>query len=886
MTLSAGTHLGPYKILSPLGAGGMGEVYRARDPRMGRDVAIKICAERFGDRFEREVHAVAALNHPNICHIYDVGPNYLVMELVEGPTLAARFRGGALPLEEALTIARQIADALEAAHEKGIIHCDLKPGNIKITSDGAVKVLDFGLAKVAQASACDPEASPTLTMQGTVAGQILGTAAYMSPEQTRGRTVDKRADIWAFGVVLYEMLCGRRLFGGQTLSDTLAGVLETPPDWSLLPAETPESIRRLLRRCLQRDRKQRLPDIAMARLEIDEAPAGRPELPVSPIPAHPHFRWWNAGIALLALAGLAVAIVHFRETRLQPVPVRFQIPAPSSASFGYGIALSPEGRKLAFIGREGAEGHTMMWVRPLDSLSARPLAGTEGAFFFPFWSPDGSSIGFWAEGKLKRVEASGGSPRTLCDVPATAFGGATWSRDGIIVIGSNSDGLFRVPQAGGVPTRLTTVDSSHGELGHTLPWFLPDGRHFLFIVRSAKPADNGIHLGTVDGIQRKQLIASAQTCAFAAPPSGSENGHLLFLRGGTLMAQALDTRRFELIGEPFPVAEQVGPRGGLAVSTGLYSVSASGVLAYRSAAATSSQLVWFDRAGKPLESLPFFAINNLELSPDGKRVALEATDDTGSRDIWILDLVRGVPSRLTFDPAQALRPAWSPDGRRLVFASGRGGNSLYDMYEKNSSGSADEQLLAKSGMPDDWSADGRYIVYELRDPKTRADLWVLPVAEASADRKPMPYLRTASDERQGPFSPDGRWLAYISNESVPNQYQVYVQSFPAGAGKFQVSTGAGGLQPRWRRDGKELFYIATDGKLMAVKVKTAPEFEAGAPQPLFDPRIVAGAHPAWARYDVTADGKRFLVNSTLATKEGTTSEPITVVLNWQAAIKR
>jgi Tol biopolymer transport system component len=570
--------------------------------------------------------------------------------------------------------------------------------------------------------------------------------------------------------------------------------------------------------------------------------------------------------------------------------VRFQIPAPEAANFAGGMALSPDGRKLAFIARGGAQGHTMMWLRALDSLGAHSMPGTEGASFFAFWSPDGRAVGFWAQGKLKQVELSGGSPRTLCEIPGLVAG-ASWSREGVVVFGSSSDGLFRVPEAGGVPTRLTTIDSSHGELGHMLPWFLPDGRHFLFITRSAKPADNGIYLATLDGGPRKHLMASAQTFVFAPPMTGSQSGHLLFLRQGTLMAQALDMRRFELVGEPFPVAEHVGPSSDPGLSAGatsVYAVSATGVLAYRPVATTSSQLVWFDRTGKPLEppvSLAF-VINNLALSPDGKRVALEAVDHAGHRDIWILDLVRGVPTRLTFDPAQALRTVWSPDGRQLAFASGRGGNSLYDIYEKNSSGSANEQLLTKSGMPDDWSADGRNIVYELRDPKTKADLWVLPVTGAPAERKPMPYLQTAADERQGRFSPDGRWLAYISDESMASQYQVYVQSFPAGAGKFQVSTGAGGVQPRWRRDGKELFYIAADGKLMAVQVKTAPEFEAGVPQPLFDPRIVSGAHPAWARYAVTADGKRFLVDTVESTQEGVTSEPITVVLNWQAALKR
>jgi predicted Ser/Thr protein kinase len=894
--MSPQSSIGHYRIVCKLGEGGMGAVYRATDTRLNREVAIKVLPEAVANdsdrlaRFTREAQVLASLNHPNIAAVYGVEERAIVMELVEGQSPA-----GPLSAEAALRLMRQLIDALEYAHEKGVVHRDLKPANLKITPEGRLKVLDFGLAKALSADTAaigDPASSPTLTMQGavqgTMAGMIMGTAAYMSPEQARGQKVDKRADIWSFGVVLYELLTGRNLFGGDTVSDTLAAVLKTDPDWSALPPDTPPAIRRLLRHCLERERKRRLADIADARLEIDEAAGESVDRALAPAVA-PHaraaFLWLIAALALVALAGLAVAVVHFRETAPQPAAVRFQILAPEKASFGdTGLALSPDGRQLAFIA-SGADGHPMLWVRPLDSVAAHALPGTEGAGWLPFWSPDSRFIGFLVQGKLKKVEAAGGPPQTLCEVPDMLVGGS-WSRDGVVIFSAPNGGLFRVPRAGGAATRLTTLDEAHGEIGHVKPWFLPDGRHFLYFSRTANPEAAGIYLATLDGPERKRLVASNQGGAYAPPAAGSQNGHLLFLREGTLMALPLDARRFETAGEPFPLAEQVGSR----LSTGFFSVSANGVLAYRNgpAGASGSQLVWFDRQGKSLGAFgpPGSYFSGPTLSPDGNRVAVDQMNPAGSRNIWVLDVERGVPTRFTFDPVQDFSPAWSLNGTRLVFGSLRG--TGFGIYQKDSSGPGKEELLLQSGtpkVPNSWSPDGRYLLYSAIGQKTESDLWVLSAAAGTPPgSKPVPYLEGPYNERQGQFSPDGRWIAYSSDES--GSYQVYVQSFPAGAGKFRVSTAVG-AQPRWRRDGKEIFYIGADGRLTAVDVKTAPRFETGAPQALFDAQIRAfNLADAFFHYDVAADGKRFLVNSVAAGSAGPAPTPITVIVNWPAVLKR
>ena len=565
MALGAGDKLGPYEISAPIGAGGMGEVFRARDTRLGRDVAIKVSNARFSERFEREARAVAALNHPNICTLYDVGPNYLVMELVEGPTLGERIKQGAIPLEESLRIARQVAEALGAAHDKGIVHRDLKPGNVKIKPDGTVKVLDFGLAKVAPASAGEPDAanSPTLTMNATQAGVILGTAGYMSPEQARGKTVDKRADIWAFGVVLYEMLTGRHLFKGEDVGEILAAVIKEEPNLEQVPV----SVRRLLRMCLQKDPKKRLHDIADAWLLLEDVGAGH--VPPERFGYGRPLPWVAA--AVLGVAALALGFVHFREKPPAAAPVRFQIPMPEKVNLGAGaFTLSPDGRLLVYsaIGSDNAR---RLFVRALDSLEARPLPGTEGAGLYPpFWSPDSKFVGFSVGNKYMKVDVSGGPPQTLCELPGT-LGGSAWSGNGVILVGANPGGLWQVPEAGGVPTPVTAVDTARQEQYHARPFFLPDGRHFLYLRLSPNPDYSGIYVGSLDvkpqDQDRKRLLPGRLGVLYASS-SDPANGHVLFLREATLMAQSFDARKLALTGQAVPIAEQVGNNGNVSDSFG------------------------------------------------------------------------------------------------------------------------------------------------------------------------------------------------------------------------------------------------------------------------------------------------------------------------------
>jgi Tol biopolymer transport system component len=874
MPLSAGTRLGPYEIIAPIGAGGMGEVYRARDPRMGRDVAIKLSADRFSDRFEREVRAVAALNHPNICHIYDVGPNYLVMELVEGPTLAERLKAGAIPLEEALTIARQIGDALEAAHEKGIVHRDLKPANIKIAPEGAVKVLDFGLAKIADAAAPasgNPDDSPTVAMGATIAGQIMGTAAYMSPEQARGKTVDKRADIWAFGVVLYEMLTARRLFEGETISDTLAGVLTKEPDWRGVPGK----VQRLLRTCLEKNPKQRLRDIGDAWRLLDDAPA---------VSVTGSYSW---KLAAGVLAATAIAILLFLAFRPKPAPlaaevVRLSLNPPDNASFtGPRIAtvavpqfaLSPDGRSIVFVAAT-ADAKPTLWLRPLPADLARAMPGTEGADG-PFWSPDSRWIGFFADGKLKKIPAAGGPVLAIADVPDPR--GGSWGPNETILFGTGFEGISQVSASGGTPQRLTEPDLSRQEGSHRNPEFLPDGKHFLFTVRSGHPEQTGVYAGSLDRRTKKLLIHGSTNVLYAS------SGHLLFMDGDTLMGQAFDAEHIQLRGEAFIVEGHVGLSS---IPAGAFSISAAGILAHAKTLSEIGRLTWFDRGGNPSDSVgPAGDYLDFRLSPDQTRLAASMIDvKTGAPDIWLTDLTVGNPVPFTFAGFFNAEPTWSPDSARIIFRTWRSG-AFAEFYSKSAGGGGNEEPVllnetirvsgarTNSLIPCDWSPDGRFLLYFMLG--SDSGLWLLPLAD---DRKPVKFLSAPGDQLHGNFSPEGKLVAYSSNES--GRFEVHVQTFPLSDRKWIVST-AGGSMPRWRADGRELYYLSLDSKLMSVPVGPGPSF--GAPRPLFQTRVPRNPNLYRTHYVPSRDGQRFLVNTLLADLPPVS---ITVMLNWSAGLRK
>jgi serine/threonine protein kinase/Tol biopolymer transport system component len=893
--LTAGTRLGSYEVLAQIGAGGMGEVYSARDTRLNRNVALKVLPQVFAAdpdrmaRFEREAKLLASLNHPNIAAIHGLEESgsirALVMELVEGPTLADRIAAGPIPLEETLPIAKQVAEAVEYAHDHGVIHRDLKPANIKVTAEGTVKVLDFGLAKVLtdEPTETDLRNSPTLSAVATMQGVILGTAAYMSPEQAKGKPVDRRADIWAFGVVLFEMLTGRAVFAGEDVSETLAFVMTKEPAFDALPAKTPLAIRTLLRRCLAKDVRQRLQHIGEARFALEHAG----DAPAEPVADQSRGRLGNARLAW-TVAAIAIVIAalgwgafaYFRRAPQDTQTMRFFVSPPdtwhlaqkpsATAQSPAPLAVSPDGHRVAFL-VESADGRSLLWVRSLDTLTAQPLAGTDGGSS-PFWSPDSRFLGFFAGGKLKKIEVSGGPPITLCDAPNNR--GGAWSRDGMIVFNpANTVALHKVPAAGGVPTAATVLGP--GESAHRRPFFLPDGRHFLYSAYSATTGAEGmpIYVASLDSAERKLLLnADSNNVLYT-------QGHLLFLRETTLMAQPFDARRLVLTGEAFPIAEQI-QTSGTVPPNGLFSVSENGVLVYQTGARVAgSQLTWFDRSGKQTGVLGDSAVyGDLELSQDGKRASVSIPDQAGKgRDIWLYDVARGLRTRFTFGPALAQTSIWSPDGNRIVFNSSSKGH--FDLYQKAASGAGAEEVVLEDNLDKlylSWSPDGRFILYatSAASPRTGADLFVLPL---SGDRKPHPFLQTRFNELAGQFSPDGRWVAYESNES--GRYEVYVAPFPGPGGKCQIST-TGGTNPRWRHDGTEIFYIDPNDKLMAAAVNgKGSSIEVGAVKPLFQTRASTERY----EYAVSADGQRFLINTA---PEQTASAPITVVLNWAAGLKK
>jgi Tol biopolymer transport system component len=907
MTLQLGARLGSYEIIVALGAGGMGEVYRAKDTKLGRDVALKVLPASFTNdpervaRFRREAQVLASLNHPHIAQIHGLeevdGTQFLVLELVDGESLDKRIARGRIPVDEALGIARQIAEALEAAHEKGIIHRDLKPANIALTNDGNVKVLDFGLAKAVEAtswSASDATNSPTITSAAmmTGVGVILGTAAYMSPEQAKGRAADKRSDIWAFGCVLYEMLTGKRAFGGTNVPEMLADVIKGNPDWSVLPRSTPAAVCRLLRRCLANDPRARIGDASTARLEIDEASSPGVTLGNSAMIKVPAFRWRPSSIqwtvaAVGLLAALFVGLLPYVRRAAEDRPAfRAVIPLPENtliggtgypaATLGLSIALSPNGRYVVFVATS-ADGIWRLWLRSMDGGAAQLLAGTENGTR-PFWSPDSRSVGFFADHKLKRIDTAVGRVLTVWDAPGEISGGGAWNADGVILFATSLVGvgppgrIYRVPVSGGTPAPVTSTDADAAESGDSAPIFLPDGRHFLYTHWSSTTRPS-VFIGSIDGSDKALLLDRVTNVQYA-------QDRLLFLRGTTLVSQPFSTRRLALSGDVVPVVEGVAidPRS----RTGLFSASATGVLAYHSATeGVFSQLTWFDRAGKVIGLLGGPAnYNTVNLSPDGTRAAVSLRDPSGNQDIWLIDVNRNIPTRFTFDPTDEAMGIWSPDGTRIVFDSLRNGRR--DLYQKPADGSGNEERIEASPISKyatSWSPDGRFLLYHSTSatPQTGNDIWVLPIA---GDRKPFPFLQTRFDERRAQFSPDGQWVAYQSNES--GQHEVYVARFPGAGGKRRVSPRGGG-SPRWRRDGKELFYVDQDGNLMAAVIDSRGSvLEVGDVRPLF--RTKMRDQNNGTPYDVTADGQRFLLNALV--QSTTTPTSIELVVNWPALLRR
>jgi Tol biopolymer transport system component/predicted Ser/Thr protein kinase len=888
-SLDPGQCLGPYRIESFLAAGGMGKVYRATDTRLHREVAIKFSAARFTDRFEREARVIASLNHPNICQLYDVGPNYLVMEFVEGPTLAERIRQGAVPLEESLAIGRQITDALEAAHQRGIVHRDLKPGNVKVKPDGTVKVLDFGLAKMADPPEMGErtEDSPTVTLDSaaTRTGVILGTAAYMCPEQVRGKQVDKRADIWAFGVVLYEMVTGQRLFEGETVSDTLIQVATKEPDWTRLPAVPGRNVRCLVRHCLEKDPKRRLRDIGEAWFVLEEVGQLSGLQPGAQFGGVRRWLAWGVAALFFAIAGL-VSIIHFREKLAVPDLVRFQIPAPGNSDALVYPIISPDGRMIAFLPVARSAGRSPVWVRSLDSTEARPLPGTENFGGTPFWSPDSHFLAFVQGEALKKVDVSGGAPQTICGVPGAWRAGA-WSRDGVIIFGSAGHGIMRVSASGGSASPVTSLNPSWQEGFHASPSFLPDGRHFIYYRDARTPGKRGIYVGSLDANpdQQRSSPLGITSGAHFVPSTDPDRGYLLFQQEDSVMAQPFDNRRLQLSGDAVllarPLPNSYGPQQ--------FSASDTGVLAYFTGGMSDvGQLTWFDRGGRKLQTVGEPGQHNsVVLSPDGTRAAVSGTEGaTGSSsfDIWVYEFAHGTRERLTSDSSQHLMAVWSPDGRRLAYAIRRAG--AYDLYEKASKGVGNENVVLKSDEPQypyDWSPDGRFLLYGVPSAQ-HFNLWYLPVV--GEDRQARPYLQTQFGNTQAQFSPDGHFVAYTADETGKNE--IYVSPFPNASDERWVVSTNGGTQPRWRRDGRELFYLSADSKMMAVAVTTVPDFRRlGNPVALFEAPVSSGGLGfSVFHYDVSRDGPKFLIDAQAKDGASAPALPITVVLNWQLSLKK
>ncbi len=870
----------------------MGEVYRAKDTRLDRTVAIKVLPSHLSEdpqlkqRFEREARTISSLSHPHICALYDIGQqdgiDYLVMEYLEGESVAHRLDKGALPMEQVLRYGVQIAEALDKAHRQGIIHRDLKPANIMLTKSGT-KLLDFGLAKLQQRSEA-PMASklPTRDRPLTEEGAILGTVQYMAPEQLEGKESDARTDIFALGEVLYEMSTGRQTFQGTSKAGVMSAILsaEPPPISSVVPL-APPALDRVVKMCLAKDpedRWQSARDVAGELKWISES-TSQPKTSPGEVPKRKmrmEISWLLAALFFLTTIASLFFFYRYSQTSNQAGVLKVSILPEEGTSIGQAgsLAVSPNGKLVAFVAIS-KEGINSIYVRSLDTLESRHLPGTDDAAY-PFWSPDSAFLGFFARGKLWKIDIIGGPPQTLCD--ASSGRGASWGKDGIILFSPSlgNGGLYKVSSTAGAPSQLTVLDTNLQEATHRWPSFMPDGNHFLYVIHSVKPENSGIFMGSLDSSVKKRLLPDEYHVEYAP------QGHLVFVRESTLMAQRFDAGKMITIGEPFPLAEKIYSESGAGVAS--FSVSASGILSY---AATSGygaqQFAWVDRQGKQLGAFGEVGISGDPwFSPDEKKIVFYSIrlSVAPKPDIWTAEFAQGTFTRFTFDPDNEFEPIWSPDGSRIVFASNKKGS--YDLYEKALSGSGEQRPLLESKewkFPLDWTRDGRYLVYENDNQKTKADIWVLPLF---GDRKPFPYLQTEFNETHADVSPDGKWMAYGSDET--GRSEIYVQSFPVPGAKRQVSA-AGGDQPRWRNDQKELFYLAPDGKLMSVEARTEPGFEAGIPVPLFSTHVPSIPLVGNDRnqYLVTADGQRFLVNR-VAVEDLPT--PITIVINWTKLLSK
>lgn len=902
MPIEAGEKLGPYEILAPLGAGGMGEVYRAKDTRLDRIVAIKILPEHlsanpdFRQRFEREAKAVSILNHPNICTLHDIGQQngteYLVMEYIEGETLSSRLQKGALPIADLLRYSIQIADALDKAHKKGIIHRDLKPGNIIITRSG-VKLLDFGLAKIAdQKPASDVSQLATAHKELTKEGTILGTMQYMAPEQLEAKESDARTDIFAFGAVMYEMATGKKAFDANSQASLIAAILkEEPKPITEFQPLSPPILERMIRTCLAKDpedRWQNAHDISNELRWMAESSASTVSSAISAAPAKPHSKFANLGwIVAAALALMMIAGFAWMNTRQPPNSktetgeVRFMIQNANDLVLGGFLAgvpdfsVSHDGKHLIFIARDSV-GRISIYIRALDSMDIRQIPGTEDAEI-PFWSPDDKKIAFSAEGKLKTVNLNGGAAQVLCDTPQTFYGG-TWLEDGTIVFGQEYSGLWRVSENGGKPEPLTELDTKSGERLHSYPVFLPDGRHFVFTVDSNKSEDRTLFVSSIGSKEKTRLLETRYKVNYLDP------GYLLFLRGTSLWAQRLQIDPPKMLGDPILVTTGISPNA--AVSNAPFTASANGTILYRGGDVwAKTQLAWFDRQGRQLTTVGSVESDvSVTLSPDGTHAAVggvagnDFRSATGepSINLWNIDLLRGVRTRVTVNPnVSDENPTWSPDGSFLAFASHRETDRA-EIFKKAASGAGQEQIIFSGDgneHPIDWSPDGKFILAQYNGNQ----LDVAAIAVSGSNQKPMPFITSSTDDGQAQFSPDGRWVAYTSGES--GRGEVYVRPFPSGDSKWQISSD-GGSEPRWRGDGKELFYLTADGTLMAVGINTKSSFEVTPAVTLFKTKALPIPLGAWggaAQYDVSNDGSRFLINTIVIPP---TPSNLYVIVNW------